>query len=345
MPNCRLRRVTHHMRTTVGTIAFVLLLPRSLAGVQMPALPERPSWTVGDVDGELSFGALTDVARLGDGRVVVLDEPSFRLWLLHPDGRLAGMNGAEGNGPGRFAIPIAVATADSELFVLDQGASRVSVWAARADGLHHTRDLPLPGLFSDLCVMKSRIYLLGLWRGDAVHELGRDGRLLSSFDSIPPAEHGDFIAEEERGYQSAGRLVCDDRSGVVAVAPTMRGTLRAYGGDGRLRWRTVIPEFFEARLKPTGTGYRMSPDPATGRVTQTESSGIWSEGIWVQVRELDPAGGREPGELRSWSIDPATGRVTRLPVLPRLLLVDESWVFGESEGVVPRLSAWRIRRD
>jgi hypothetical protein len=308
-------------------------------------MPHEPTWTVGDEDGPLSFGNITDVGRLDDGRVIVLDQLSSRLWMLDSEGRLVGSVGGAGGGPGRFSIPVAVSMAGDTLLVLDQGASKVNVFATSADSLRHVTEFSLPGLFHDLCVLDSRIFVLGLWRGMAVHEVTRAGEFLNSFDPVPAADRGDFVAQEEQGFQASGRLECDSRSRLIVVAPTMRGTVRAFNAQGELHWRVAIPEFFEARLRPTGTGYRMSPDEATGRVTQTETLGRWSDGLWVQVREIDPKGGRDPGELRSWSIEPSTGRVIRLPELPRILLVDESWIFAEPGDIVPRLSASRVSRE
>lgn len=241
-----------------------------------------PRWTVGDADGPMAFGEITDVAVLTGDRIVVLDRAERALWLLDAAGELVSKTGRSGRGPGEFVEPAAMDVSGEQLFVLDQGAGRVSVYAIDNQELRLLDDWALPGLFYDICAVGQQVFVLGAFENHAVHDLSTDGTFIRSFDPVPDANPGDFVAQEEQGFFCSGRLVCDPSSRRLIVAPTMRRTLRAFDLNGRAVWSAALPDFHEAQLVSRGSAYGMAPDP------RSRWLGGRPKGTWVlPTRGLD----------------------------------------------------------
>lgn len=78
----------------------------------------RRKWSMPDN----SIGNPEGICRLQDGRIAVADTHYHRVVIFREDGAVDGMFGSEGNGPGQFVFPVAIAQAeDGSLYVGEYG--------------------------------------------------------------------------------------------------------------------------------------------------------------------------------------------------------------------------------
>ena len=114
-------------------------VPRWLVGLE-------PSLSIGVAEGDpaYEFHRVLDAALLSDGRLAVLDWGSRQVRLFGSDGRLVGIQGQEGGGPGEYRSPqmLWVLPGDS-IAVYDPPQDRITVLATNQDGLELARVAPV----------------------------------------------------------------------------------------------------------------------------------------------------------------------------------------------------------
>lgn len=139
-----------------GTDSFDdLAVVRDSAGITIvenaPDTAERvPRWTIGpepslsigvaEGDAGYEFHFVLDGRLLSDGRIVVLDWGSRQVRFFGSDGRLVGVQGRDGGGPGEYQNPqiMWILPGDS-VAVYDPRQDRVTVLALSANGLDLAR--------------------------------------------------------------------------------------------------------------------------------------------------------------------------------------------------------------
>jgi hypothetical protein len=106
----------------------------------------EPSLSIGATEGApgYEFHRILDAAFLSDGRIAVLDWGSRQVRLFDSEGRLVGVQGGEGGGPGEYRSPqmLWLLPADS-IAVYDPGQDRVTVLSTGAHGLELARVTPV----------------------------------------------------------------------------------------------------------------------------------------------------------------------------------------------------------
>ncbi len=116
----------------LGTMAVAWGLPPDGVAQEPPEwrLSAEPLLQIGVVEGEHEyqlFNAVSSV-RLDDGRIAVLNAGTHELRIYDAEGRIAGIEGREGNGPGEFAVPVRLYRVGRDsLMVYDRGNVRFSV--------------------------------------------------------------------------------------------------------------------------------------------------------------------------------------------------------------------------
>jgi hypothetical protein len=110
------------------------------------AVGPEPSLSIGVAEGDPGheFHRVLDAALLSDGRIAVLDWGSRQVRLFGSDGRLVGVQGRDGGGPGEYRSPqvLWVLPGDS-IAVYDPRQDRVTVLATHASGLELARTAPV----------------------------------------------------------------------------------------------------------------------------------------------------------------------------------------------------------
>ena len=129
-------RVSAAVLALAAALAFAPGLPAQQR-VQLPAqdralnLPTRMLFQVGELEGEdyENFASVQDVAFDSHGNLYVLDATAFRVILFDPTGKYVRTIGRQGDGPGEFGLPMALAVLpNGELIVNDAAQSNLQVF-------------------------------------------------------------------------------------------------------------------------------------------------------------------------------------------------------------------------
>jgi hypothetical protein len=162
--------------------------------------------------------------------------------------------------------------------VLDEGSNRITEFLALPESLVVRRLVELEFKASDVCIVGARLFLFGLHDGRLVHELAWSGRLLQSFGN--PFGPDNLIA---RQLLSRGRLACDARSAIIAIAAEELGEVRAYSLEGQLRWRSKLRSFREVEVHVNAEGGVERRVPTDGSHVVFAAAFMTSRNLAVQV--------------------------------------------------------------
>jgi hypothetical protein len=141
------------VRDSAG-IAIVENAPDAAERVPRWTVGSEPSLSIGVAEGDpgYEFHLVLGAGLLSDGRVAVLDWGSRQVRLFGAEGRLVGVQGRDGDGPGEYRSPqmLWVLPGDS-IAVYDPRQERVTVLASSADGIELARVTPVRrGIMSPL---------------------------------------------------------------------------------------------------------------------------------------------------------------------------------------------------
>ncbi len=301
------------------------------------------------------FGVIRHGLFLGDGALVVSDFAKDRLTYIPAGGEGARTFGRNGQGPGEFHEPSHLLSLDgAEVLAIDNGNQRLSRLRVAGGVLELVDDhgfLPkLSGLADvpmSMCPGGGGLVAItyDLISQRPFHVLGEDGDLVSSFGSP-------FLEGSNRlnAAITDGRLLClPDQSAVVVALH--RGELLAYGLNGALLWRRILPDFMPVlvELKGGGVLFKYLPEPhgysqyITGLARLNDTLGV----VQVATQRLVD-GGIAVTELESRFFDLRDGQeIGRQHDLARVLAVrgdrllltaddPEPWVEVRRFRVVPR---------
>lgn len=145
----------------------------SIDGAPECRLSPEPRLDIGTADGrvEFEFHRVTDVTRLPDGRIAVLDGGSLEVRLFGEDGRFSRSFGGEGRGPGELLGPLSLWVRGDSVVIHDAQLHRLSWFTA--DGTYARQVSirpPAPGI--------NRAFLL------------RDGRIVTMEVEFQPPRTG-----------------------------------------------------------------------------------------------------------------------------------------------------------
>jgi len=175
----------------------------------------EPEVEIGVPSGEAAYlmDHVTGVARLTDGRIVVLDRGWRELRFYDDTGRFQGSAGRAGEGPGEFRSPgrLALLPGDS-LVVFDRGLQRMSVFTDWGDFVRSHPVAP-PEVF-------------GTWEAEGLTDGG--DLLITTFVGDDPRVPGSYFAEEVVGLfqgESGGWVPMDSVAGTEAALVERDGRL------------------------------------------------------------------------------------------------------------------------
>ena len=244
-------------------------------GVEM--LPEADYTTVmiGVENGEYDemFGALEDLAIVGDGTYLTVDKSNSEVRSYDYRGALLGSFGSAGDGPGEFGNhgPLRIEVTDDGKMacVLDWHFVNCFERVARGQ-FAFKRKFRLQIFAKDMCMMGGHIYLLGHWnfeqedRNGIIHKLDFEGNSLQVFGEPYKATHPYHITKLSR----EGRIACSKRHSLVGVIRMNMPILTAYTSNGEIAWRVKFDDVEPVKIA-TGS-YKGSPlyywtDPKVGQ--------------------------------------------------------------------------------
>lgn len=308
------------------------------APAQNPSPPAAPGFA--DFDGgddatasPAAIGLLGDAVWGNGGESFLLDVIEHRIGIAHGEGAVA-WTGGRGRGPGELLIPVALAAHADVLYVLDRGNRRIERYRTTGGTLRRSGDgVPLEFGPEDLCVSDGRLYVLGAYRGHAIHEISPDdGRVLRSF--APDAQLADELLAT---FRAGGYLACGT-GGEIDFLPLLRPEVHRFNAaTGALLRSAALPEYDAVRVRRTGDAVEFQ---AEGGVHDVAASLVpLGDGrLLVQVGSKPPGATtlHEFASLRSYVVDWGRGGVRVLPdPLPRIADVREGWALALETDPAP----------
>ena len=282
----------------------------------------------------------TDIAIGSDGTVYIADARSNRVLALSREGRLNKTIGREGQGPGEFSRPSAVAQGDSGIVVFDAGNGRVESFSL--DGqFRDSYAVPPEALAGSISI-----------RGDGtilVSSMGADSSLALKLgpSGEPQTHYGLPVVEQPTMFDFASMkaqiadgvvpdefrnnvLVVQDDDGSVWIALQTEAELRRYDAEGRRLWQVVLDDPQLQRAKEDFFNRNAETDnPAVVvPLRQFADLAVGQGQLWILLAgsDDDPAivltFDRSGSETRRIKIPAArgVGSISYDPTLGRLLL-------------------------
>jgi hypothetical protein len=313
--------------------------PTGAAGADSPTLALAASFT------DDALGVVGDVASDRQGRLYVLDVQRQTVVVRSPAQPQTMRLGQPGRGPGEFIAPIALALSpDGRLLVLDAGTMRVQVFRTGADGPRPAGSIPLPFPAEDIVECGGRVFLLGSWAFNMIHEISPiNGEILRSFapDAVAP---DDLMA----GYRSSGYLECGPGPALTFL-PMLRPELRRFSlTTGAESGRLEIPRYVQVHVEQRPDGGLMFQAPENGHDRASSLVTLADGRQLVQVGTLRE-GARtrhEFPEVRSFLVSWDESSIVPAPhPLPRILRAAGDSVYVVETDPVPSVRAAQIRFD
>ncbi len=271
-------------------------------GVAQVFPPGRPVLEIGRVDGpvEETLGLISDVEVDPAGRIFVLERfsPSPGVYWFDPSGGYGGSLGRQGQGPGEFSSPTAMAVdSRGQIHIVDNGNLRIMSFAPSEGSFSLVSETRLDRPAVDICALGTRRFLLGRHEGHLVQEIAADGSAINSFGAqIQPEPElarrlGPVHSRTIVFRLNQGRLACDQKTGTIVHLPESSPLVRAYSSAGRLLWTTMLSDHatVEWSLTRRGECCAHRPHPRTKSI-HTGEGAVFSEGgdIWVSLSEFRP---------------------------------------------------------
>jgi hypothetical protein len=289
--------------------------------------------------GARAFGLIGDAVMGDGGRSFLLDVMERRVGVAEGGGSVA-WTGSGGRGPGEFLVPVALALDADVLYVLDRGNRRIERYRTAGGRLQRYGDaVPLEFNPEDLCVADSRLYVLGAYRGHAIHEISPlDGRLVRSF--APDAQLADDLLAT---FRTGGYLACGT-GGEIAFLPLLRPEVHRFSAvTGALLQSAALPGYNAVHVRRTADAVEFSAEGGSHDVAASVvplSGGL----LLVQVGRKRPGATtlHEFTAVRSYVVDWKDGGVRPVrDTLPRIADLREGWALALETD--PEPSARRIR--
>jgi hypothetical protein len=290
------------------------------------------------IGGEDTFGRISDLIADDRGHVYVLDLYLKKLDRFDASGAQLATLGREGEGPGEFSYPRALAFwGEADLLVFDQRNLRLTEVATEDDALALVREARVPLSPFEICTLGGRIYTMGLLEGHVVHELSPEGEVLASFGE--PYSDDPIIQD----IASFGHLLCDEATATVVVVPATFPQVRAFAPSGELRWAVELADYNQTVYERSGVTVRPRPHEsgkthgAAGVVTAGPGVAL----VQLRLRSAEP---EAQVEIESRFLSLADGtEIGRRSDLPQLIYVRDSVAYATVEDPYPRVLVFEMR--
>ena len=278
------------------------------------AEPLHPQWRTCDDAALLPIGVLADATVARDGTVFLLDEQQKVVHVLGASGESLATIGREGEGPGEFWIPAAIAAGNDSCCVVFQHFHAPAVCLELAGSFCAAPDLAVVRQgWTETVVQRAQAiaggaFVLGVMRGKASGELSGVGE----------GPHHELVLVDPSG--SAPEILLStvpERATLGALAPRTAGHFVRFGWDvdaeGRLAY---IDHLRPGRIEIVSlvtrerSGYAPELDPrAVSGVADLERTlgmesgalSMASDLVWIDagrrilLRTVAAASGRVPG--------------------------------------------------
>ena len=321
------------------------------------SVDSHPTLAIGQVEGEPPYQLfrVAGAARLGDGRIAVLNSGTSELRIFDADGRHLRSTGRKGDGPGEFraAGPLVHLPGDS-IGVWDESRQRLTVFSAQGEYVrsarldHPVTNAELIGAFADASLLMAdfrfNIPKSGFEVSPAVFtRYSRDGALTDSLGTFPWLEIGMIDPTDGiiGGRTFAPRTATTIHGDRFWVGTAQEPSIEVRDQRGKLvrmiRWvegeRTVPPGEaalqFEARHgnAPPERRRRLQAVPVMDRFPAHSVMIADADGnLWVQRYRRPSATGPT-----SWLVFGADGAIVARAGLPqrlRLFEIGRDFVLG-----------------
>ena len=147
-----------------------------------------------DIEEWQALRSPSDLVAGPTGELIVADRENHEVTHFTTDGKLIGLVGSRGSGPGEFGMPLALAYNEnnSELLVVDPLLGRISAFRFDEGVFRFSDIIPIPQFESrkypsplELVVSDSQtIWVSSLGNDHRIHRMNRDGKILDSFGDI-----------------------------------------------------------------------------------------------------------------------------------------------------------------
>lgn len=330
----------------VGMMACVLLSPGGSVAAQARTVSAAPAIRIGALaePPEYVFGQVEDAAVSQEGELIVLDFLSRELRVFDGDGLYRSSFGRAGNGPGEMDWPQSIEWLSPDtLLLLDAGNRRISVLHFGDGALTLTREISLPHLFHDLCVLDSRLLLTGAWEGNTVHELSLEGGYVASYGPLPVRQEETFVERQLRIAMSSGRSVCSSAGQSVVMLPRILPEVIVVSLLSGELTRVPIPNYRATQFIPiSGGSVQYAPDSQTDTAHEGVGLGLFPDGhVLVQVQEMswgEPLRGPETWALDSSSLE----LVWVADDLRPIISVSGDRMITRGDRLYPEVLLWRL---
>ena len=226
-------------------------------GVELLPEADFTSVTIGVDDGEYDemFGSLQELAIVGDGTFLTVDQANFEVRAYDYDGTLLGSFGKAGEGPGEFSSRgperIEVTDDGNTACVLDYYFVNCFERVGKGQFVPK-RKIPVQIWATDMCIMGGHIYMVGYQgyepeedRIGVIHKFDLEGNPVLSFGAPYKASHRYHVAQLSR----RGTIACSEQHGLVGLIRMDMPILTAYTSNGEIAWRVKFDDVEPIKMR------------------------------------------------------------------------------------------------
>jgi hypothetical protein len=282
------------------------------------------------------LGHVTDAVIDAHRNVYVLDALSFHVKVFSRVGVFLASAGRRGPGPGEFLAPVSIAIRGAdEVLVLDQSNSRIERWRFSGKALDRIGSYPIPFFARKMCVLGTRIFVLGHHGSNLLHELDQSGAIARSFAPGPLQQ-----TTTQARLRAPNQLWCDEEAGELVIAHRLYPELFIYSANGSLR-KTIRAEPFRQIVVTTrGAGVVTYSNPKDGPYDVIVSTAVIGTRRIVQLGH-DVDGSDAVSGVRSYEVT-SQGVFRRIAPLPRLLKDSRGMALVKQVDPYPRLLVYSV---
>lgn len=288
-------------------------------------------------------GVLADAVSDAHGRLFALDVQRKAILVMDGSRNPPSWVGRPGHGPGEFVAPVSlVLDATGRLLVLDPGTMRIEAFRTDSAGTRGAGHVPLAFPAEDMAVCEGRLFLLGSWNHNLIHEISPvDGAVLRSFapDSVAA---DDLMA----GYRSSGYLECGPGAALTFL-PMLRPELTRFSiATGAQIGTLVIPGYQAVQVERRADGgltFRSPEGRQHDRASSVTTLPDSTQLVQVGILEEGATTRHEFSQVRSYLVSWDEPSIREMDVeLPRIIRAAGDSVLVVETDPAPRVFPARI---